>query len=88
MIRLNNDCLLRISQGVAVRVEHLRKAPIPVGSAVSLAQAGALAVDMQTAVRRRDQKMAAHYARAEPAEREAIARFRYGKLSFLDGRFN
>ena len=39
-----------------------------VGSAVSLAQAGATVVDMP-----------AHYARAELAERGAIARFKYGK---------
>ena len=50
-----------------------------VGSAVSLAQAGATVVDMQTAGRWRDPKMPAHYARAELAERGAVARFRYGK---------
>ena len=50
-----------------------------VGSAVSLAQAGASVVDMQTAGRWRDPKMPAHYASAELAERGAIARFKYGK---------
>ena len=50
-----------------------------VGSAVSLAQAGASVVDMQTAGRWKDSKMPSHYAKAELAERGAIARFRYGK---------
>ena len=50
-----------------------------VGSAVSLAQAGASVVDMQTAGRWKDPKMPSHYAKAELAERAAIARFRYGK---------
>ena len=50
-----------------------------VGSAVSLAQAGASVIDMQTAGRWRDPKMPAHYASAELAERGAIARFKYGK---------
>ena len=50
-----------------------------VGSAVSLAQAGASVVDMQTAGRWKDPKMPAHYARAELAERGAVARFFYGK---------
>ena len=50
-----------------------------VGSAVSLAQAGASVVDMQTAGRWKDPKMPSHYAKAELAERGAIAPFRYGK---------
>ena len=50
-----------------------------VGSAVSLAQAGASVVDMQTAGRWKDPKMPSHYAKAELAERGAIARLRYGK---------
>ena len=50
-----------------------------VGSAVSLAQAGASVVGMQTAGRWADPKMPAHYASAELAERGAIARFKYGK---------
>ena len=49
------------------------------GSAVSLAQAGASVVDMQTAGRWADPKMPAHYAKAELAERGAVARFFYGK---------
>ena len=50
-----------------------------VGSAVSLAQAGASVVDMQVAGRWKSSTMPAHYAKAELAERGAIARFRYGK---------
>ena len=47
-----------------------------VGSAVSLAQAGASVVDMQTAGRWKSSQMPAHYAKAELAERGAIARFK------------
>ena len=51
-----------------------------VGSAVSLAQAGASVVDMQVAGRWKSSQMPAHYAKAELAERGAIARFKDGKL--------
>ena len=44
-----------------------------VGSAVSLAQAGATVVDMQVAGRWKSSQMPAHYAKAELAERGAIA---------------
>ena len=47
-----------------------------VGSAVSLAQAGASVVDMQVAGRWESPTMPAHYAKAELAERGAIARFK------------
>ena len=47
-----------------------------VGSAVSLAQAGATVVDMQVAGRWKSSEMPAHYAKAELAERGAIARFK------------
>ena len=50
-----------------------------VGSAVSLARAGASVVDMQTAGRWGSPSMPAHYAKAELAERGAIARFKDGK---------
>ena len=50
-----------------------------VGSAVSLAQAGASVVDMQVAGRWKSPQMPAHYTRAELAERGGIARFKYGK---------
>ena len=50
-----------------------------VGSAVSLAQAGASVVNMQVAGRWKSPQMPAHYARAELAEQGAIARFKYGR---------
>ena len=50
-----------------------------VGSAISLAQAGATVVDMQVAGRWKSSQMPAHYAKAELAERGAIARFKDGK---------
>ena len=50
-----------------------------VGSAVSLAKAGASVVDMQVAGRWKSSQMPAHYAKAELAERGAIARFKDGK---------
>ena len=50
-----------------------------VGSAVSLAQAGASVVDMQNAGRWKSPTMPAHYAKAEIAERGAVARFFYGR---------
>ena len=50
-----------------------------VGSAVSLAQAGASVVDMQVAGRWKSSQMPAHYAKAELAERGAIAKFKDGK---------
>ena len=50
-----------------------------VGSAVSLVQAGATVVDMQVAGRWKSVQMPAHFAKAELAERGAIARFKDGK---------
>ena len=50
-----------------------------IGSAVSLAQAGASVVNMQVAGRWKSPQMPAHYARAELAEQGAVARFKYGK---------
>ena len=50
-----------------------------VGSAVSLARAGASVVNMQVAGRWKSPQMPAHYARAELVKRGAIARFKYGK---------
>ncbi|MEH0007944.1 MAG: tyrosine-type recombinase/integrase [Flavobacteriales bacterium] len=50
-----------------------------VGTAVSLAQAGASVVDMQVAGRWKSAQMPAHYAKAELAERGAIARYKDGK---------
>ena len=50
-----------------------------VGSAVSLAQAGASVVDMQVAGRWKSPQMPAHYAKTQLAERGAIARFKEKK---------
>ena len=50
-----------------------------VGSAVSLAQAGASVVDMQIVGRWKSPQMPAHYARTKLAEQNAIARFKYKK---------
>lgn len=50
-----------------------------VGSAVSLARAGATVVDMQTAGRWKSADMPAQYAKAELAEWSAIALFKDGK---------
>ena len=44
-----------------------------VGSAVSLAQAGASVIDMQNAGRWKSPQIPAHYAKAELAERGAVA---------------
>ena len=48
-----------------------------VGSAVSLAQAGASIVDLQVAGRWKSSEMPVHYAKAELAEQGGIARFKY-----------
>ncbi len=50
-----------------------------IGSAISLAQAGASVVNMQVAGRWKSPQMPAHYARAELIEQGTIARFKYGK---------
>lgn len=50
-----------------------------VGSAVSLADAGASVVDMQLVGRWKSSEMPVHYARSEMAERGAIAEYKYGK---------
>ena len=50
-----------------------------IGSAVSLAQAGASVVEMQGAGRWKSPQMPAHYARGKEAERGAVARYRYKK---------
>ena len=50
-----------------------------VGSAISLAEAGASVVEMQVAGRWKSPQMPAHYVRGELAARGAIARFKYRK---------
>ena len=48
-----------------------------IGSAISLAQAGASVVEMQVAGRWKSPQMPAYYARGELADRSTIARFKY-----------
>ncbi len=50
-----------------------------VGSAISLAKAGASVADMQVAGRWKSPQMPAHYAGIMLTEQEAIARFKYKK---------
>ena len=50
-----------------------------VGSAISLAKAGASVVDIQVAGRWKSVQMPAHYASTMLTEQEAIARFKYKK---------
>ena len=50
-----------------------------IGSAVSLAQAGASLVEMQVAGRWKSPNMPAHYAKAEFVKQGAVARYRYRK---------
>ena len=79
---LTHDGVRRIIKSCAARVGLTDKVSghsARIGSAVSLAQAGASLVDIQTAGRWKDPGMPAHYARAQFAERGAIARFKDGK---------
>ena len=80
--KLTHDGVRRIIKSCAARVGLTDKVSghsARIGSAVSLAQAGASLVDIQTAGRWKDPGMPAHYARAQFAERGAIARFKDGK---------
>ena len=79
---LTHDGVRRIIKSCASRVGLVDKVSghsARIGSAVSLAQAGASLVDIQTAGRWKDPGMPAHYARVQFAERGAIARFKDGK---------
>ena len=79
---LTHDGVRRIIKSCASRVGLVDKVSghsARIGSAVSLAQAGASLVDIQVAGRWKDPGMPAHYARAQFAERGAIARFKDGK---------
>ena len=79
---LTHDGVRRIIKSCAARVGLTDKVSghsARIGSVVSLAQAGASLVDIQTAGRWKDPGMPAHYARAQFAERGAIARFKDGK---------
>ena len=79
---LTDDGVRRIIKSCASRVGLVDKVSghsARIGTAISLAQAGATLVDIQTADRWKDPGMPAHYARAQFAERGAIARFKDGK---------
>ena len=79
---LTHDGVRRIIKSCASKVGLVDKVSghsARIGSAVSLAQAGASLVDIQVAGRWKDPGMPAHYARAQFAERGAIARFKDGK---------
>ena len=72
--RIINSCASRVGLSDKISGHSAR-----IGSAVSLAQAGASLVDIQVAGRWKDPGMPAHYARAQFAEHGAIARFKDGK---------
>ena len=79
---LTHDGVRRIIKSCAARVgltEKVSGHSARIGSAVSLAQAGASLVDIQVAGRWKDPGMPAHYARAQFAEKGAVARFKDGK---------
>ena len=80
--KLTDDGVRRIIKSCAARVgltEKVSGHSLRIGTTVSLAQSGATLVDIQTAGRWKDPGMPAHYARAQFAERGAIARFKDGK---------
>ena len=79
---LTADGVRKIIKQSAARVgltEKVSEHSARIGTAISLAQAGASLVDIQTAGRWKDPGMPAHYARAQFAEHSAIARFKDGK---------
>ena len=80
--KLTDDGVRHIIKQSAARVgltEKVSGHSLRIGTTVSLAQSGASLVDIQVAGRWKDPGMPAHYARAQFAERGAIARFKDGK---------
>ena len=80
--KLTDDGVRRIIKSCAARLGLTDKVSghsLRIGTTVSLAQSGASLVDIQVAGRWKDPGMPAHYARAQFAERGAIARFKDGK---------
>ena len=80
--KLTDDGIRKIIKSCAARVgltEKVSGHSLRIGTTVSLAQSGASLVDIQVAGRWKDPGMPAHYARAQFAERGAIARFKDGK---------
>ena len=79
---LTDDGVRRVIKSCAARVgltEKVSGHSLRIGTTVSLAQLGASLVDIQVAGRWKDPGMPAHYARAQFAEKGAIARFKDGK---------
>ena len=79
---LTNDGVRKVIKSCAARVgltEKVSGHSLRIGTTVSLAQLGASLVDIQVAGRWKDPGMPAHYARAQLAEKGAIARFKDGK---------
>ena len=79
---LTDDGVRRVIKSCAARVgltEKVSGHSLRIGTTVSLAQLGASLVDIQVAGRWKDPGMPAHYARAQLAEKGAIARFKDGK---------
>lgn len=79
---LTDDGVRRIIKSCAARVGLTDKVSghsLRIGTTVSLARSGASLVDIQVAGRWKDPGMPAHYARAQFAEKGAIARFKDGK---------
>ena len=80
--KLTDDGVRKIIKQSAARVGITDKVSghsLRIGSAVALAQVGASLVEIQVAGRWKDPGMPAHYARAQFAERGAIASFKDGK---------
>ena len=80
--KLTDDGVREIIKRSAARVglsDKISGHSLRIGSAVALAQVGASLVDIQVAGRWKDPGMPAHYARAQFAEKGAIARFKDGK---------
>ena len=79
---LTGDGVRKIIKSCAGRVglsDKISGHSLRIGTAVALAQSGASLVDIQVAGRWKDPGMPAHYARAQFAEKGAIARFKDGK---------
>ena len=79
---LTDDGVRKIIKSCADRVglsDKISGHSLRIGTAVALAQSGASLVDIQVAGRWKDPSMPAHYARAQFAEKGAIARFKDGK---------
>ena len=80
--KLTDDGVRKIIKQSAARVGLTDKVSghsLRIGTTVSLAQSGASLVDIQVAGRWKDPGMPAHYARAQFADRGAIARFKDSK---------